>query len=54
MEKKFEYIAAIRNDEGLKTFKINAIDYKAAEEGCELMATELNGVLEDIIMISDM
>lgn len=48
MEKKLEYIAAIRNEEGLKTFKVNAIDFKAAEEGCELMAENMNGILVDL------
>lgn len=49
MGKKLEYIAAIRNEEGLKTFKVNAIDFKAAEEGSELMAENMNGILEDLI-----
>lgn len=52
METKLEFIAAIRCEDGLKTIKVNAVDYHSAEEGSELMAAEMNGVLEDLIMIN--
>lgn len=51
MENKLEFIVAIRCEDGLKTMKVNAENYAAAVEGSELMAAEMKGIVEDILMI---